>query len=53
MRDIPIGTVSSVAPLDYDSSLAIEIAPIIDFARLETVIVVDQTAPNVTRVDVQ
>lgn len=53
MRDIPIGTISSVSPLDYDSSLSIEIAPIIDFARLETVIVVDQSAPNVTRVDVQ
>ena len=53
MRDIPIGTVTHVEVLDYDSSLSIEIAPIIDFARLETVIVVDQSAPNVTKVDVQ
>ncbi len=53
MRDIPIGTVSHVEVLPYDSSLAIEIAPIIDFSRLETVIVVDQSAPNVTKVDVQ
>lgn len=40
--DIPIGTISSTRVLDYDNSLAIEISPIIDFSRLETVIVVDQ-----------
>lgn len=42
MRDIPIGTISKITVLDYDSSLAIELNPIIDFSRLETVIVVDQ-----------
>ena len=40
--DIPIGTMSSTRVLEYDNSLAIEISPIIDFSRLETVIVVDQ-----------
>ncbi len=42
MRDIPIGTISKITVLDYDSSLSIELNPIIDFSRLETVIVVDQ-----------
>ncbi len=42
LRDIPIGTISKITVLDYDTSLDIELAPIIDFARLETVIVVDQ-----------
>lgn len=40
--DIPIGTISSTRVLDYDNSLAIELSPIIDFSRLETVIIVDQ-----------
>lgn len=44
--DIPIGTISSTRVLDYDNSLAIEISPIIDFSRLETVIVVDQGRSN-------
>ena len=42
MRDIPLGTISKISVLDYDSSLDIQILPIIDFSRLETVIVVDQ-----------
>lgn len=46
MRDIPIGTISKITVLDYDSSLNIEIKPIIDFSRLETVIVVDLNNPN-------
>ncbi|MBQ6567890.1 MAG: rod shape-determining protein MreC [Treponema sp.] len=46
MRDIPIGTISKITVLDYDSSLEIEMEPIIDFSRLEMVFVVDQTAPN-------
>ncbi len=44
--DIPIGTISSIRVLDYDTSIAIELTPIIDFSRLETVIVVDQGKPN-------
>ncbi len=41
LRDIPIGTISKVTVLDYDSSLEIELQPSIDFARLETVLVID------------
>ena len=46
MRDIPIGTISKITVLDYNSSLNIELTPIIDFARLETVIVVNQKELN-------
>ena len=41
IKDIPIGTISKITIVDYDSSLDIEVTPIIDFARLETVIVTD------------
>lgn len=43
MRDIPVGTISKITVLDYDSSLDIELTPIIDFSRLENVVVVDET----------
>ncbi len=46
MKDIPIGRISKINVLDYDSSLDIEIEPIIDFLRLENVIIVDQHIPN-------
>lgn len=46
MRDIPIGTISKITVLDYNSSLSIEVTPILDFARLETVIVVNQKELN-------
>jgi len=46
MRDIPLGTISKISVLDYNSSLNIELTPIIDFSRLETVIVVDQNRTN-------
>ena len=46
MRDIPIGTISKITVLDYNSSLNIEVTPILDFARLETVIVVNQKELN-------
>ncbi|MCQ2591645.1 MAG: rod shape-determining protein MreC [Treponema sp.] len=46
MRDIPIGTISKITSLDYNSLLNIEIVPIIDFARLENVIVVNQRELN-------
>ena len=42
MRDVPLGTISKISVLDYDSSLDIQISPIIDFSRLETVIVINQ-----------
>ncbi len=41
MSDLPIGTISKITVVDYDSSLDIELTPIIDFSRLENVIVVD------------
>ncbi len=46
IRDIPIGTISKITVVDYDSSLDIEVAPVIDFARLETVIVTDLKEVN-------
>ncbi len=46
MRDIPIGTISKISVLDYNSSLNIEVTPILDFSRLETVIVVNQKELN-------
>ena len=39
MGDIPIGSISEIKVLDYDSSLSIKITPIIDFSRIESVIV--------------
>lgn len=50
MRDIPIGSITKITVLDYDSSLQIEMDPIIDFAKLEMVFVVDQSAPNTTQI---
>ncbi|MCQ2981548.1 MAG: rod shape-determining protein MreC [Treponemataceae bacterium] len=41
MRDIPVGTITGITVLDYDTSLEIELTPIIDFSRLETVLIVD------------
>ena len=41
LKDIPIGYISKITVQDYDSSLNIELTPVIDFGRLETVIVVD------------
>ena len=46
VRDIPVGSISKIAVLDYDASLDIEITPILDFARLETVIVTDLRETN-------
>lgn len=46
MRDIPIGTITKITAVDYNSSLNIELNPIIDFSRLETVIVVNQKEIN-------
>ena len=39
MKDIPIGTISSISAFDYDTSLELHIVPVIDFNRLENVIV--------------
>lgn len=46
MRDIPVGTITKITALDYNSSLNIELTPIIDFSRLENVIVVNQKELN-------
>ncbi len=51
MRDIAIGTISKITTLDYNSSLNIELVPIIDFARLENVVVVNQKELNDRKVD--
>ena len=39
-KDIPIGIISKISVLDYDSSLDIEVLPIANFSRLETVVIV-------------
>lgn len=46
MKDVPIGRISKITVLDYDSSLEIEIDPVIDFMRLENVLVVDHKNTN-------
>ena len=44
--DIPIGSISEIRVLDYDSSLSIKVAPVVDFSRLEMVIVSDRAGPD-------
>lgn len=46
MRDIPVGTISKITVLDYDSSLDLELKPILDFSKLETVLIVDPSQGN-------
>ena len=46
LKDSPIGTISKIISLDYNSSLNIELTPIIDFSRLENVIIVNQKQLN-------
>lgn len=46
ISDIPVGTISKITVVDYDSSLNIEITPVVDFSRLETVIVTDLKEKN-------
>ncbi len=48
MRETPIGTISSISAVVYDTSLSISIMPIIDFARLEEVLIVDTSTLNET-----
>ena len=52
LRDITIGTISKITVLDYDSSLDIEVVPIIDFSRLESVIVADLKELNPSLVNI-
>jgi len=46
IADIPIGSISEIKVLDYDSSLSIKVAPVIDFSRIEMVIVSDRIELN-------
>ncbi|MGP1600812.1 rod shape-determining protein MreC [Treponema sp.] len=46
VREIPIGTVHSVSVVDYDTSLLISVMPIVDFSRLEEVIIIDTSQAN-------
>lgn len=49
MRDLPIGSISKISVVDYDSSLDIELTPILDFSRLENVVVVNMREINDAR----
>lgn len=49
IKEIPIGTISKVSILDYDTSLDIEIEPVINFSRLESVMVVSNTEMNLRK----
>lgn len=49
MRDLPVGFISKISVIDYNSSLDIELTPIIDFSRLETVVVVNLREINDAR----
>lgn len=49
MRDIPVGTISKITALDYNSLLDIELTPVIDFSRLENVLVVNLREINDSR----
>lgn len=46
MRDIPIGTITRITQVDYNSTLNIELTPILDFSKLETVFVVNMKELN-------
>lgn len=47
IKEIPIGTISAVSVVDYDTSLIISVVPIVDFSRLEEVIVIDSVSGTV------
>lgn len=49
MSDLPLGSISKITTLDYNSSLSIEVAPIIDFSRLENVVIVNLHEINTVR----
>lgn len=49
MRDLPLGTISKISVVDYNSSLDIELTPVIDFSRLENVVVVNMREINDSR----
>ena len=41
VKDIPIGRIARIEEIDYDTSLNIQLDPVIDFNRLESVIAID------------
>lgn len=43
--EIPVGFVSRIRGLDYETSLELDIDPVIDFSRLENVFVLDMQTP--------
>lgn len=52
-RDIPVGSILRTRAFDYDSSLEIDITPVIDFSRLETLLVLDLDELNPAYVENQ
>ena len=49
MRDLPLGPISKITIVEYNSSLDIELTPVIDFSRLENVVVVNMREINDSR----
>ena len=47
MKDIPIGYINTITVQDYDSSLNIELTPVVDFGRLEQVFVLTSYTASV------
>jgi len=45
-EDIPIGSIKDIEVIEYDNSLVIHVVPVIDFSRLENVMVIDMTKEN-------
>jgi rod shape-determining protein MreC len=43
-KNVPIGFVTKIRGSDYETSLDLEVEPVIDFSRLENVFVLDMTA---------
>ncbi|MGP1586874.1 MAG: rod shape-determining protein MreC [Treponemataceae bacterium] len=46
IADIPIGSINNITAVDYDNSLIIELVPVVDFSRLENVMVIDLKQDN-------
>lgn len=53
IKDIPIGRISKITEVDYDSSLQIELESILDFQRLESIFVVDQSVQNERHTEIE
>lgn len=49
MRDVVIGSISKISITEYNSSLNIEVMPVIDFQKLENVVVVNMREINNTK----